>query len=90
MGVSPWYIKGPLVLQGAAYGMGAAIASIIVLFITHLYVDAYVREQLMSFMPILSDKMEYGLAPTFLILVALGIAVGAGGSAWTSGRYIKV
>lgn len=90
MGVNPWYIKGPLVLQGAAYGMGAAFLSLIILFGVNIYADSYVREQLLSFLPLLPNNMEYGLLPTFIILLLVGVAVGAGGSAWTSGRYIKV
>jgi cell division transport system permease protein len=90
MGVSPWYIKGPLVLQGAAYGMGAAILAMLILASMHIYIDSYVQEQLVSFMPILPQGVEYGMWPTFLIMLSLGVVVGAGGSAWTSGRYIKV
>ena len=90
MGVSPWYIKGPLVLQGAAYGMGSAILAMLILASMHIYIDSYVQEQLVSFMPILPQSLAYGMWPMFLIMLTLGVVVGAGGSAWTSGRYIKV
>lgn len=90
MGVSPFYIKGPLILQGAAYGAGSALLAIGVLWGVHLYIDPYVSEQLVSFAPFLPRNLEYGMLQTFLVLLILGIAVGAGGSAWTSGRYIKI
>lgn len=90
MGVSPWYIKGPLVLQGAVYGFASASLAIAVLWGVDAYLDAYVTGQFASFMPVLSKHMEYGLLPTFVVILILGVAVGAGGSAWTSGKYIKI
>jgi cell division transport system permease protein len=89
MGVSPWYIKGPLVFQGAFYGLGAAFVAIVVLWATHSYIGSYIQDQFVGFLPLLPGNVTYGMLPTFLVLSALGIAVGAGGSAWTSGRYIK-
>jgi cell division transport system permease protein len=89
MGVSPWYIKGPLVLQGAVYGAVSAFLAISVIWGAHLYMDAYVTGQLASYLPFLSD-IGYGMLPTFLVVLSLGVAVGATGSYWTSGRYIKI
>lgn len=89
-GVSPWYIKGPFILQGAIYGtLSATIASALI-WALHLYIDPYVHDQLLSFLPLTGHAMEVGLLPTFIVVLILGIAVGSGGSAWTSGRYIKI
>lgn len=89
MGVSPWFIKGPLILQGATYGAAAASVAIAIIFAVHAYLDKYVIGQLVSYMPFLSGY-GYSLLPTFGIVLALGVAVGAGGSYWTSGRFIKI
>ena len=90
MGVSHFYIKGPLILQGAAYGAGASILAIAVLSGAHWYIDPVVRDQLLSLTPILPNGLEYGALQTFVVMLLLGVAVGAGGSAWTSGRYLKI
>lgn len=90
MGVSPFYIKGPFVLQGAAYGAGSAAVAILVLAVVHLYLDPYVTDQLVSLAPFLPRNLEYGMWQTFGVMLGLGVLVGAGGSAWTSGRYIKI
>lgn len=90
MGVSPFYIKGPFVLQGAAYGAGSAAVAIMVLAAMHMYLDPYITEQLVSLAPFLTNNLEYGMWQTFGVMLALGVLVGAGGSAWTSGRYIKI
>jgi cell division transport system permease protein len=89
-GVSHFYIKGPLILQGAAYGAAAAGLAIGVLWGVHWYTDPVVRDQLLSFAPLLPHSLEYGTVETFEVMLGLGIAVGATGSAWTSGRYIKI
>lgn len=90
MGVSPWYIKAPLVFQGAAYGAASALLAIGTIWGVQLYMDAYVTGQLASYIPALPQNLGYGMLPTFLVLLGLGVAVGAGGSFWTSGRFIKI
>lgn len=90
MGVSPFYIKGPFVLQGAAYGAGSAAVAILVLVGVHMYLDPYLTDQLVSLAPFLPRNIEYGMWQTFGVMLGLGVLVGAGGSAWTSGKYIKI
>lgn len=90
MGVNPWYIKGPIVLQGALYGMAASLLSIGIIWATEAYLETHVTGQLIGLLPVLPKDLSYGLTPTFVVLLVLGVAVGAGGSAWTSGRHIKV
>lgn len=89
-GVSPWYIKGPLILQGASYGLAAASIAGSVLFGLVSYMNPYLHEQLGSFLPMSSAGTDINLLPTFVVVLTLGVAVGAGGSAWTSGKYIKI
>jgi len=90
MGVSPSYIRSPLILQGATYGAAAAVLAISVLWIIHINLDPYISEQLVALAPLLSHNNIYSLMQTFLAILLLGVAVGAGGGFWTSGRYIKI
>lgn len=90
MGVSHFYIKGPFILQGAVYGAIAAVLSSSVLWCLYLYAGPIMRDNLVSFAPLLPQNVEYGLLQTYAVMLGLGVAVGAGGSAWTSGRYIKI
>lgn len=89
-GVSPWYIKSPLILQGAIYGTAAALAAMLFIVSLHFYIDPYVRDQVLSFLPLNQASIDNATLPTFIVMLCLGVAVGAGGSAWTSGRYIKI
>jgi len=90
MGISPSYIKSPLILQGAIYGLCASLLAIGVLFGMHVYLDPYFAEQLVGFAPVMPQNLEYSMMQTFLAILGLGVLVGAGGSAWTSGRYIRI
>lgn len=91
MGVGHFYIKCPFVLQGAIYGALAAALAMSVLFGVHMYViQPYMQTQLVSFAPFMPQDLGYSMLQTFLVMVVLGVAVGAGGGAWTSGRYIKI
>ena len=90
MGVGHFYIKCPFVFQGAAYGAIAALLATLVLLGIHLYVDPYVKDQILSLVPFMPQNLEFSLLQTAGLMCALGVAVGAGGSLWTSGRFIKL
>jgi cell division transport system permease protein len=90
MGVGHFYIKCPFVFQGAVYGFAAALLATGILLAVHFYVDPYVQEQLLSLAPFISQNLQFGLLETSMMMAGLGIIVGAGGSLWTSGRYIKI
>jgi cell division transport system permease protein len=90
MGVSPSYIRSPLILQGATYGAISGLLAMSILWGLHVYIAPYLNEQLIGFAPLLAHSLEHSLTQTFVALLIVGVAVGASGAFWTSGRYIKV
>jgi cell division transport system permease protein len=90
MGVNSWYIKAPLVCLGATYGALSAALAVLLLIGIRFYMAAYVTGQLASYFPAMPQDIGYGMLPTFIVLLVIGVAVGAGGSGWCAGRYIKV
>lgn len=91
MGVGHFYIKCPFVLQGAIYGLIAATFAMLVLLGVHSYViQPYLTTNMANILPALPKGVGYSLVETFLVMVILGVAVGAGGGAWTSGRYLRI
>ncbi len=83
MGVSNWYIRLPLVLQGAFYGFsGALIALVPLQFVQNALVSIH------KFFLIPSPAMAEGLVVLTLLLV--GIAFGAGGSLLSIKKHLQV
>ena len=83
MGVSNWYIRLPLVLQGAFYGFsGALIALVPLQFVQNALVSIH------KFFLIPSPAMAEGLVVITLLLV--GIAFGAGGSLLSIKKHLQV
>jgi len=83
MGVGNWYIRLPFLLQGASYGLaGALIASIPLNFVEN-YID-----QLFAYFQF--STSHYSLGAVFLLLVLMGMVVGAGGSATSTHKYLRI
>ena len=83
MGVSNWYIKTPLVLQGAFYGFTAALLAVIPLkIVNNLLLNVH------NFFLVPSPSMAENIVVTSLLLV--GILFGAGGSFFSIKKYLQV
>jgi len=83
MGVSNWYIKIPLVLQGAFYGFaGALLATIPVNWVQHSL------QNLHKFFLVPSPPLASVFVTVILILV--GISFGAGGSFISIKKHLQV
>ena len=83
MGVSNWYIRLPLVLQGAFYGFaGSLIALVPLQFVQNALVSIH------KFFLIPSPVMAEGIV--ILTLLAVGISFGAGGSLLSIKKHLQV
>lgn len=83
MGVSNWYIKIPLILQGAIYGFASALIALLPMNIVQQWLIK-VHEYFMVPSPVLAPNIV-----TFaLFIIAIGFA--AGGSLLSIKKYLKV
>ena len=83
MGVSNWYIRFPLLMQGAFYGFGGAIVA----FIPLHFVESWLLQAHQFFMvptPLMAQSL------VALTMFAMGILFGAGGSLLCIKKHLQV
>ena len=83
MGVSNWYIKCPLVLQGAIYGFAGALIAVIPINIVQGYL-----QKMHEFFAIPVFAFAQGLVVLSVILV--GVIFAAGGSLMSIKKHLQV
>jgi cell division transport system permease protein len=83
MGVGNWYIRLPFLLQGATYGLVGAIIALVPLNLVENYIN-----QLFAYFQF--STSHYSLGAVFLLLVLMGITVGAGGAATSTHKYLRI
>ncbi len=83
MGVSNWYIRFPLLLQGAYYGFMGALISIVPVYMVHKHL---MRVHNFFFVP----SADYALNLVILTVFLVGIVFGAGGSFICIKKHLQV
>jgi len=83
MGVSNWYIRFPLLLQGAYYGFMGALVSIIPVYMVHKHL---LTVHNFFFVP----SADYALNLVILTVFLTGIIFGAGGSFICIKKHLQV
>lgn len=83
MGVGNWYIRLPFLLQGAAYGLVGAFVAYIPLNVVEHYIG-----RLFSYFQF--STSSYSLGVVFLVLILMGVMVGAGAAATSTHKYLKI
>ena len=89
LGASPWYIKGPFVVETMMYGIMAAIVSIVIVW--GLFAIASTLE--VSSLLDIDFSRNYFSRHLWLIVIAqigAGIIIGAASSAVATRRYLKL
>lgn len=83
MGVGNWYIRLPFLLQGAAYGLAGAFVAYVPLSIAEHYIN-----QLFAYFQF--STSSYSLGVVFVVLILMGVFVGAGGAAAAMHKYLRI
>jgi cell division transport system permease protein len=86
VGATNWFVRGPFMLEGVLTGLAGSLAAVILLFVGREVAIPQI------FGDVQSDPNVQALAFTWtaVILVAIGLAVGAIGSGLTLRRFLKV
>ena len=86
VGATNWFVRGPFMLEGLICGLVGALLAVILLFISK-------EVALPSLLPRLTsdpDVQALGFGLNALILLGLGLLLGAAGSGLTLRRFLKV
>jgi cell division transport system permease protein len=87
VGATNWFIRWPFVIEGVAVGFLGALAAVIVVLLLNSFLVGRIRES-MPFMAIPLDAVPYVLVT--VILLAVGVVIGAAGSGIGLRRFLKV
>jgi cell division transport system permease protein len=84
VGATNWFVRGPFVLEGLICGLAGSLAAIIMLLLGRVAWDAVVNFDKST------DVSALSFSVVALILVGVGLAVGAVGSGLTMRRFLRV
>jgi cell division transport system permease protein len=86
VGASNWFVRGPFMVEGLICGLGGAFAAVILLLAGRALLLPMIVPSLSGD----SDIHGLGFPVTALALLAMGVLVGAAGSALTLHRFLRV
>ena len=87
VGATNWFIRWPFIIEGVTVGLIGAIFAAIVVLVMNSFLIGRIRDSL-TFMTVPLDAVPYGVVA--VILLAVGVVIGAAGSAIGLRRFLKV
>ncbi len=88
VGATNWFVRGPFMVEGLLCGLAGALAAVVLLLLGKEIALSALLDDFDATSS--SDVRALGFSLTALILVVVGLAVGALGSGLTLRRYLKV
>ena len=86
VGATNWFVRGPFMVEGLVCGLAGAFAAVVLLLIG----KEVALPSILGHIDSSSDVKALGFTLTALILLGVGLVVGAVGSGFTLRRYLKV
>jgi cell division transport system permease protein len=86
VGATNWFVRGPFMLEGLICGAAGSIAAIVLLLLG----KEIVLPSILGHIETTSDVRALAFSATALILVVVGLAVGAVGSGLTLRRFLRI
>jgi cell division transport system permease protein len=87
VGATNWFIRWPFVIEGVTVGFFGALAAVVVVLLLNSFLMGRIRDS-MPFMAVPLDAVPYALVT--LLLLAVGVVIGAAGSGIGLRRFLKV
>jgi cell division transport system permease protein len=86
VGASNWYVRGPFMLEGLLQGFIGAIAAVVLLFLG----KQFVLPEIVPDIDTRDDVAAWSFEVIALILIGVGLLLGAAGSGITIRRFLKI
>ncbi|MGH3134587.1 MAG: cell division protein FtsX [Gaiellaceae bacterium] len=86
VGATNWFVRGPFMLEGLLTGLAGSAAAVVLLFLTREVAISRILQNMRED----PDVHALGFPMTAALLVGVGLAIGAAGSALTLRRFLRV
>jgi cell division transport system permease protein len=86
VGATNWFVRGPFMVEGLLCGLMGAFAAVVLLLLG----KEIALPAILGHIDTTNDVRALGFTFTALILLVVGLVVGAVGSTFTLHRYLKV
>jgi cell division transport system permease protein len=90
VGATDWFVRMPFVVEGIAVGIIGALVSTLLLGGAYYYLSGVVKNQMIGFMSISLMPFNQIISSMVVLLVAIGIIIGAAGSLISVRKFMKV
>jgi cell division transport system permease protein len=86
VGATNWFVRGPFMLEGLITGLVGSLAAVVLLFLTREVAMSRILQNMRED----PDVQALGFSTTALVLIGIGLAIGAAGSGLTLRRFLRV
>jgi cell division transport system permease protein len=86
VGATNWFVRGPFMLEGLLTGLVGSLAAVVLLFLTREVAMSRILQNMRED----PDVHALSFSLTAVILIGVGLAIGAAGSGLTLRRFLRV
>lgn len=90
VGATDWFVRMPFIIEGIVVGMIGAVVSTIILGAGYYYCSDLVKNQMIGFMSISLMPFNQIIISMVMLLLIVGVVIGAVGSLISVRKFIKV
>lgn len=90
VGATDWFVRGPFIFEGMILGFWGGIISVVLLGAGYYYCAGFIKRQMLGFLAISLMPFNQVVTSLVVLLVAIGIFIGAIGSLISVRKFIRV
>jgi cell division transport system permease protein len=90
VGATDWFVRTPFIIEGIVVGIIGAIVSTAILGSAYYYLSGIVKNQMIGFMSISLMPFNQIITSMAMLLITVGIIIGAAGSLISVRKFIRV